>query len=301
MFMTSKPRETYAIKLQRSFYGLKQFMRMWYNRLSEYFLKEDYENNPIWPCTFIRKTILSFIIIVVYVDDVNIKEANRKIKEAIDYLKKYFEMKYLGKTRFCLGLQIEYTKNSILVHQSNYTKRVLKRFNMDKENLLSTSIMGRTLIVEKDPFRSKEDNEEDFGSKVPYLSVIGALMYLANCTRPYIAFEVNLLARCGSCPAKRCQKEIKHIFWYLWGTYDLGLFYSNNTKPFLLGYVDARYLSYPDNAKSHIGYLFTYGDTAISWRLMQPQVHGCRGVIKLISNHNDQWFKYQIFIQSMYI
>ncbi|XP_045793620.1 secreted RxLR effector protein 161-like [Trifolium pratense] len=136
-------------------------------------------------------------------------------------------MKDLGKTKFCLGLQIEYTKNGILVHQSNYTERVLKRFNMDKANPLSTPMMGRTLNVEKDLFRPKEENETDLGSEVPYLSAIGALMYLANCTRPDIAFAVNLLARFSSY---------------------------------------AGYLSDPHNAKSQTGYVFTYGDTAISWR-----------------------------------
>jgi len=44
------------------------------------------------------------------------------------------------------------------------------------------------------------------------------------------------------------------------------LFYSNNTKPVLLGYVDAGYLSDPHNAKSQTGYVLTYGGTAISWR-----------------------------------
>ncbi|MCI56384.1 putative retroelement protein, partial [Trifolium medium] len=76
-------------------------------------------------------------------------------------------------------------------------------------------MMGRTLNVEMDPFRPKEDNEKDLGSEVPYLSAIGALMYLANCTRPDIAFAVNLLARFSSRATKRHWKGIKHIFRYL--------------------------------------------------------------------------------------
>jgi hypothetical protein len=39
------------------------------------------------------------------------------------------------------------------------------------------------------------ENEEVLRPEVPYLSAIGALMYIANCTRPDIAFAVNLLAR----------------------------------------------------------------------------------------------------------
>ena len=45
----------YFIKLQRSLCGLKQFGHMWYNCLSEYLLKEGFENNPICPCIFIKK------------------------------------------------------------------------------------------------------------------------------------------------------------------------------------------------------------------------------------------------------
>jgi hypothetical protein len=52
----SKSRNIYSIKLQRSLYGLKQSGRMWYNRLSEYLLKEGFENNPICPCVFIKKS-----------------------------------------------------------------------------------------------------------------------------------------------------------------------------------------------------------------------------------------------------
>ena len=50
----------YSIKLQRSFYGLKQSGRMWYNRLSEYLIKEGYINNHICPCVFINKSEFGF-------------------------------------------------------------------------------------------------------------------------------------------------------------------------------------------------------------------------------------------------
>lgn len=85
---TLKPREMCAIKLQRSLYGLKQSGCMWYNRLSGYFLKEGYENNHMYPCIFIRKTISSFVIVNVHVDDLNIIGTIIEIKEARDYLKK---------------------------------------------------------------------------------------------------------------------------------------------------------------------------------------------------------------------
>ena len=51
----------------------------------------------------------------------------------------------------------------------------------------------RLLDVNKDPFRPQKNNEELLGPEIPYLSAIGALMYLANTTRPDIAFLVNLL------------------------------------------------------------------------------------------------------------
>lgn len=104
----------------------------------------------------------------------------------IDCLKKEFEVKGLGRTKFCLGLQIEHLNNGIFVHQEAYVAKVLKRFFMDKSHLLSTPMFVRSLDVEKDPFIPQEEGEEIFGPEVPYLSAIGALVYLVNYTRPDI-------------------------------------------------------------------------------------------------------------------
>ena len=79
-------------------------------------------------------------------------------------------------------------------------EKVLKQFYMDKAHPLSTPMVGRLLDVKKDLFLPQEDNKETLGPEVPYLSAIGALMYLANYTRPNIAFAVNLLARFSFAP-----------------------------------------------------------------------------------------------------
>jgi hypothetical protein len=48
-----------------------------------------------------------------------------------------------------------------------------------------------------------ENDEEILDLKVPYLSAIRALIYLVNCTIPYIVFAVNLLARYSSTSTKK--------------------------------------------------------------------------------------------------
>ena len=45
---------------------------------------------------------------------------------------------------------------------------------MDKSHSLSILMVVRSLEVDKDPFRPKEDIEDILGPEVPYLSAIGA-------------------------------------------------------------------------------------------------------------------------------
>ena len=74
---------------------------------------------------------------------------------------------------------------------------------MDKCHPMSSPMVVRSLDVKKDHFHPRDENEEILGPEVPYLSIIGALMYLANCSRPDIAFSVNLLTRYNSSPTRR--------------------------------------------------------------------------------------------------
>ena len=72
---------------------------MWYNRPSEYLLKEEYLNNLICPCIFKKKSQPEFTIITAYIDDLNIIETSEELSKVIEYLKKEFELKDLKKKK----------------------------------------------------------------------------------------------------------------------------------------------------------------------------------------------------------
>jgi hypothetical protein len=201
----------------------------------------------------------------VYVDDLNIIGHKQDIDEACKHLKTEFGLKNLGKTKFCLGLQLEHLSTGIFVHQSAYVQKVLKKFNMDKAYPSKTPMVVRSLEIKTDPFKPPDEGEETLGPQVPYLSAIRALMYLVNSTRPDIAFAMNLLARHSAAPTKRHWTGIKQILRYVNRTRDLGLFFKRGPSSDVVGYTDTKYQSDPHNGRSQTGFVFLHNGTAISW------------------------------------
>ncbi|CAM6093955.1 unnamed protein product [Calypogeia fissa] len=199
----SNARIRYAVKVLRSMYGLKQSGRTWYQRFKAEMLAMGFENADIAPCLFIKKQGKEIMIIAIYVDDLNLFGTNKIMMETIQLLKRVFETRDLGQTKFCLGLQFKHLPHGIFLHQSTYTRRVLKQFNMHTAKAVKSPMDLCSLDLHKDIFRKKEEEEPLLGSEKPYLSAVRALMFLANHTRPDIAFAVNLLAHHSSQPTIR--------------------------------------------------------------------------------------------------
>ena len=122
-------------------------------------MKEWYAYNLICPDIFIKKSENRFAIIIVYINDLNLVKTPEKLTRTSKYLKKEFELKDLRKTKFYLGLQIKQFPYWILVHQSTYTKKLLKYFYMDKAHPLSSPMVVRSLDVKKDSFRPCENGK----------------------------------------------------------------------------------------------------------------------------------------------
>jgi hypothetical protein len=58
-------------------------------------------------CVFIKRSKVGYCIILVYVDDLNIIRNKLDIDEGRHHFMTEFKMKDLGRTKFCLCLQLE--------------------------------------------------------------------------------------------------------------------------------------------------------------------------------------------------
>ena len=170
----------------------------------------------------------------------------------------------MGKTSYCLGLQMHHFSGGVLLHQQAYVRKLLKHFQMDQAHALATPMIGRSQTTE-DPYQSCFEDGEIVNMQ-KYLTAVGAFTYLITHTRPDIAFTTNILARHSQKPTARHWNGVKHLLRYLWGTEDLGLYYRRDIKCKITGYADSGFKTDEVSGKSQTGYIFIKNGTPISWK-----------------------------------
>ena len=139
-------------------------------------------------------------------------------------------------------------QGTICLHQSLYVRDLIKKFNMQDAAIVRTPADACvTLSKEMSPQTKEEIKAME---NVPYRSLLGALLHLANFTRPDIALAVNICSRCATNYGLEHWKALKRILRYLKGTIDSktgkspGLMYCRDVQletP-VIGYVDADYV-----------------------------------------------------------
>lgn len=112
-------------------------------------IKKGYVNDHICLHIFIKKSESRFIIVTIYVDDMNLIRVLEKLIKVVQYLKKEFKINDLGKTKYCFILQIEHNSNGTHINQSVYNEKLLEHFNMNKTYPLNTSMIVQSHDLKK--------------------------------------------------------------------------------------------------------------------------------------------------------
>nr|GEW37247.1 retrovirus-related Pol polyprotein from transposon TNT 1-94 [Tanacetum cinerariifolium] len=230
-------------KLKKALYGLKQAPRAWYDELSTFLLQNEFSKGIIDSKLFTRRFDDNFL--VVYVDDIIFGSTDPRYATLFsDLMKSRFKMSMIGEMMFFIGLQVNQSLSGIFINQSNYVYEILKKYGLNTCDIVGTPI----------DIKDKLDLDQ-IGTPVDatkYRSMIGALMYITS-TRPDIVHATYVYARYQAHPTEKHLKEVKRIFHYLWGTVNMGLWYTKDSGFELTGFLDADYAGCKDTFKSTSG------------------------------------------------
>ncbi|KAI3771092.1 hypothetical protein L6452_02246 [Arctium lappa] len=174
-------------KLKKALYGLHQAPRAWYDTLSTYLLKNDFQRGIIDKTLFIQRKKKDILIVQIYVDDIIFGSTKDQMcRDFEDLMHKRFKMSSMGELTFFLGLQVKQKKDGIFLSQSKYVQDILTKFGFSDSKPASTPMETHKQIT-----TDLEGEDVDFHH---YRSMIGSLMYL-TASRPYIMFTCHGSAR----------------------------------------------------------------------------------------------------------
>jgi len=184
------------------------------------------------------------------------------IDKTKDAIKAEWEVTDMGEPSKIVGLEFSFTNDSITISQKLYIDELLNNYGMARANPVGMPLDAHYII--------RPNPEGSAGTRSnPYAVLLGELQYLANATRPDIAFAVNRMASYTINPSAQHMGVLKRILRYLAGTKNLGITYSgtllNEHGNLVHGYADAAYGNSADD-KSTSGYVFIAGNGAITWK-----------------------------------
>nr|GEZ01815.1 zinc finger, CCHC-type [Tanacetum cinerariifolium] len=122
------------------------------------------------------------------------------------FLSSRFLMKDMGEADVILGIKIKRKNKGIVITQSHYIEKILKKFDREDCSSVSTPM---------DPVEKLKLNTGKLVDQLEYSRAIGWLMYAMTGTRPDIAYVVGRLSRFTSNPSRQHWKAITRLFKYL--------------------------------------------------------------------------------------
>ncbi|GJW78375.1 zinc finger, CCHC-type containing protein [Tanacetum coccineum] len=244
-------------KLVKSLYGLKQAPKQWHQKFDEVVLSSGFHLNQSDKYVYSKfDNSGKGVIICLYVDEMLIFGTDQnQVDKNKKFLSSRFLMKDMGEADVILGIKIKRENKGIVITQSYYIEKILKKFNREDCSPVSTPM---DLVEKLKPNTGKSVDQ------LEYSRAIGYLMYAMTSTRLDIAYVVGRLSRFTSNLNRQHWKAITRVFKYLRGTKDYGLSYVRYPSV-LEGYSDANWINHVEDSSSTSGWVFLLGGGAISW------------------------------------
>ena len=178
-----------------------------------------------------------------------------------------FKMKDLVWLSLFLGLEFNCQDGVIMMNQSQFIKKVLRKFNMENCKPLSTPCDTGTNKI-------SEDESEPADVRL-YREIVGSLVCLMTSTRPDLFYGITKLSQHLDKPTPMHPNADKHVLRYLKGTVNRNLVFRKSEEPLSIsGFCNADWGAFKDRGSiTGYGFRLSSDGPLISWkRRKQPTV-----------------------------
>lgn len=265
-----------CLQLRKSLYGLHQAPLKWYEALTAHLRQIGFScssnDEGLWlkPATANSPVVFA----VLWVDDFLIAcKEPCYLKTVKDLVLARFKGKDLGTAAQYLKVKIERDRQAgtIRLSQPSHIRDLLAKFGMSDCNSKFIPLAPGSDISKR------RDDEQLMPDDRRYAEAVGALLYLANTTRPDISASVSMLAKHNTNPASRHWEQVKHVLRYLKYTSNCGILYGKDAgkgaaASHLVGWTDSDYGSDRDTRRSRTGFVVTIAGGAVTWG---SKLQGC--------------------------
>lgn len=120
-------------RLHRAVYGLKQASRAWHKDLDATLTSFGLKASKHDPCLYWMRQGGKVLYVLIYVDDLILASNDPVLTAKLkDLLKSKYEIKDLGRLRYCLGMLVEHDKDAgtLRISQQAHIEEMLKRYGM---------------------------------------------------------------------------------------------------------------------------------------------------------------------------
>ncbi|CAN0135394.1 unnamed protein product, partial [Heterosigma akashiwo] len=247
-------------KLNGALYGLKQSPRVWYMELHDHLMSLGFKRSGHESCLYTRRDGGSELMVAVYFDDLVISGSSQAIvSEFKQSLASKYDLTDQGELTQILGIKVVRDKRGKCFHlsQTSFIKDALAKFGLDYLPACRTPI-DHTVDLTPTPGFKAELSDANL-----YRSMVGTLAWVANWTRPELAFAVHKLQRTQNNPEPKHFEAVQRAFRYLKGTQSESLRLGGDLV--LRAFSDADFCNDRIDGKSVTGYILFLGDAPIVW------------------------------------
>ncbi|SOV02267.1 uncharacterized protein UDID_19160 [Ustilago sp. UG-2017a] len=230
-------------KLKKALYGLKQAGRLWHAALDEQL--QALPNRAM--------------------------STTSRVQLVRQQLSSVFSITDQGNISHNIGLSVQYRheERTLSIDQSGYIEGILVKFGMNEA--WTASMLATESINNLKPREGDAASAEEVWH---YALLVGSLLWIAQGSRPDIAFAVGRCTRFVANPSGEHLTAAKRILRYLKGTIKVSL---TTVAPvggqMLTGWADSDWASSRDCRRSTSGYVFTIDGLVCSWSSrLQPTV-----------------------------